>query len=532
MAARSSKTATRSAKVTKASGAPVSRAGKVVGKPSAAATPRPLSQQYLRLGPQNPAGVSAIMREADTGYMWRLCDLLEEFRHKDSHLQTVVGRRERALANLPYQLIPASEKRRDLKIAAWVEGAIRQMGSTAAFGMELRSFSDALVHLNAAVIHGYGAGECPWGRDGRYIRPLGFLPMAPRRFIYSQIDASLRWYDVSGPLTPYPGVDLLRDWPEGRAIVHQPRINGAAVGSREGLARPLIWAALFRNWTITDWHRLAELAWKPYRIGTYLKDKVVHPDTEILEEALALLTATGFAAIPDSVSIEMSYAKNRGAGMEGLHGGLAEFLAGEMSKVTLGSTLTVEQGKVGTQALGSVHQDVTQETRDADARSVEATIQRQLIAPMVRYNFGNVPVPTFRFVTEEGADLSALADALAKLGKLRLQIPAKWVRATFGIPEPEIGEELMDGAVREDPAEAAKKAAEAAAAAAAQQPVMTPDKAPKKEPGIEVKPADEEDGPDVSDQEMAKAYRNFAVHQILTLAGVRKPMNENRMRVA
>ena len=526
MASRgSSKAVSRSAKVTtKASGAPVSRAGKVTGKPSAAATPRPLSQQYLRLGPQNPAGVSAIMREADTGYMWRLCDLLEEFRHKDSHLQTVVSRRERALANLPYQLIPASDKRRDLKIAAWVEGVVRQMGSTSAFGLELRSFSDALVHLNAGVIHGYGVGELPWGRDGRYVRPIGFLPMAPRRFIYSQLDAGLRWYDVMGPLSPYPGVDLLRDWPEGRALVHQPRINGAATGAREGLARPLIWAALFRNWTITDWHRLAELAWKPYRIGTYQKDRVVHPDVEILEEALALLTSTGFAAIPDSVKVEMSYAKNRGAGMEGLHGGLAEFLAGEMSKVTLGSTLTVEQGKVGTQALGNVHQDVTQETRDADARSVEATIQRQLIAPLVRYNFGNVPLPTFRFVTEEGQDLAALADALKKLGSdLKLKIPAKWVRATFGIPEPEIGEELLDGSVRVDPAELAKQQAEAAQAA---QP-PTADKAP----AIEVKPADEE-GPDVPDGEVEKSYRAYATHQILTLAGVRKPANYQTRRIA
>ena len=297
---------------------------------------------------------------------------------------------------------------------------------------------------------------------------------------------------------------------------------------------------------MADWHRLAELAWKPFRVGTYHKDKVVHGDTEILQQALATLTSTGFAMLPDSVEIEMTYAKNRGAGMEGLHGGLAEFLAGEMSKVTLGSTLTVEQGKVGTQALGNVHQDVTKEVRDADARSIEATIQRQLIAPLVRYNFGDVPVPLFRFITEEGADLDQLATALERLGKLHLPIPAKWVRATFGIPEPEIGDELMDGSVRMDPAELARQKAEqaeaaAAALASANKPApgeeTTTPAAPAEKPGkgrpVGNNPVeDEDDGPPVQEEKIKASFRAYATHQILTMAGFRRPANSNMTRAA
>lgn len=542
---RTSAKATRSARA--GSGASAATRGAPAGttKVSQAQAPRPLSQQYLRPGRQNPESVSVIMREADMGYTWRLCDLFENYRNLDCHLQTVVSRRERSLADVPWQMIPASEKRRDVKIAAWVEEVLKGMGDTKVMGLEVRSITDAIVHLNAGVFHGYGAGENLWQRDGKYVKPVGFLPMQPRRFIFAQEDASLRWFDVNGPLAPYPGQDLLHDYPEGRFLVHRPRINGA-VGSREGLMRPLIWASLFRNWTIADWHKLAELAWKPYRVGTYKKEDSVSEDRNILEEALQLLTSEGWASIPNSVEIEQSYAKNRGAGMDGLHGGLAAFLAAEMSKVTLGATLSVEQGSVGSNALGNVHERVSHEVRDADARSVESTIQRQLIAALVRYNFGNsVPIPQFRFVTEEGADLSFLAEALKKLGPgvngMGLAIPAQWARITFGIPEPVIGEELMNGVIRRDPAvvaaeqEEARKKMAAVAAQGGQVPPGEEDEgndATVSEEPAKGKPAAEDeadDGPQVSDRAMARCLRNYVVDQVLTLAGMRRPANHTRI---
>lgn len=465
--ARTPKTTSRAAtrSVAERRTAPSTRAGKPSGltkKPieNAGADRRPLNQQYLFTGPQNPAGVSSIIRYADTGYMWRLCDLFEKYRNEDSHLQTVCSRRERALADVPWQIVPASNKRRDLKIAAWLEEKLHEMGDHKVDGVTTKSFSDTVTHLNAGVIYGYSAGEVPWVKEGQCVKPAGFLPMGARRFVYSQFDGQLRWFDVMGAVEPYPGVDLLNAYPDGRFLVHQPRINGA-IGSREGLIRCLVWAAMFRLWTVKDWHRAGEFSWKPYRIGYYKKDGSIDEDRTAMEEALQYLSNMGFAALPDTVELEIAFAKNRTAGDGGVHGGLAAFLAAEMSKVTLGATLSVEQGKVGSNALGNVHQDVAKEVRDADARAIEGTIQRQLIVPMVRYNFGDVPMPSFRFVTEEGADLSLLAIAIEKLSKQGLQIPAKWVRTAFGIPEPDVGEELLSGSIRRDPAEVAAEAEKA-----------------------------------------------------------------------
>lgn len=471
--------------------------GKVTGAPSSAQSPRPLSQQQLRVGPQKPEGVSAILREADQGYMWRLCDLLEEQRTLDCHLQTVCSRRERAVADLPWQVIPASERPRDLRVAAWVEDRLKAFGSDRANGIELRGLPETATHLNAAVIHGYGAAEVPWKRDGRYVVPLGSIPMAPRRFIVSQLDASLRWYDVNGPVTDYPGKDLLRDYPEGRFLVHRPRINGAVI-SREGLIRPLVWASLFRKWTIQDWLQLAEMAWKPYRLGGYTKDAQPE-DVNDLEQALTDLTSRKWATYnKDHSEIEIAYAKNRSAGDGMLHFTLCQFLAGEMSKVTLGATLTVEEGNRGTARTAGVHENVSVEIRDADARGDEMTLQRQLVAPMVRYNFGDVPLPQFRFITEDGADMKALSDAMDKMIGKGLDVPARWLRAQFGIPEPDVGEELVGKGPRKDPNE------------------PEPPPAPQK-------PADEE-GPPTTEEAMRAMRRVFVLDRAMREAGIRKTM--------
>ena len=478
------------------------RAPSVAGKVSQVQGARPLSQQYLRLGPQRPDGAAAILRLADQGYMWQLCDLLEQQRTTDCHLQTVCSRRERAVSALSWQILPASPRPRDLRVAAWVEDRLKAFGGERLNGLDLRSLSETATHLNAAPIHGYAAAEVTWHKDGRYVVPSGALPMPPRRFVYSQEDASLRWWDASGPAHAYPGKDLLGEFPAGRFLQHRPRTNGA-VGSREGLIRPLVWTSLFRTWDIGDLIKLAELAWKPYRMGKY-KNGAGDEDIADLEQALKDLTSNGWTTFnEDKVNILIEYAKNRSAGDGGLHIQFANFLGAEMSKVALGATLTVEEGTRGTARTAGVHQDVSVEVRDADARAEEGTWQRQLVAPMTRYNFGRVPMPQFRFITEDGADLLSLANAMDKVLAHDLDVPAAWLRAQLGIPEPDVGEELVGKPARVDPS------------AAPAAPVVEPDG----------------DGPEVSEQAMRGMLRAYHVDRALRSTGLR-PMNTQTRQAA
>jgi phage gp29-like protein len=417
---------------------------RVLFEPSPAQIPRPLALRLQRVGGRlTPEEVSAILRLADTGYMYRLCDLADDARLKDCHLSGILHRRETAVGGLRWQVVPVSDRPKAQRIAVFVEQVLRAFGEEQLPGAELKDLPHTLAHLNGAVFYGYGVAEVLWDRRGRYVVPLGSIPIAPRRFIFAQQDGSFRWWDAVGSAIPYPGVDLRGAYPTGKFLIHRPRINGT-VGCMEGLVRPLVWASLFRTWSIGDWMRLAELAWKPYRIGEYER-AASKEDKDALLEALELLTTNGFALIPKTTNLKLEYVKGSSAAGND-HATLAAFLAAEMSKCVLGATLTVEQGRVGSNALGNVHADVSKALRDTDARAIEATIQRQLVTPLVRMNFGdNVAVPTFQFITDDAVDLVAYSTAIDRLAGRGLLIPARWCRSTFGIPEPEEGEEVLGG---------------------------------------------------------------------------------------
>lgn len=479
-------------------------AGKLLGSPTQIEAARPLSQQLLYVGLQTPDDVAALLRLADAGYMYRVCDFFEEQRNRDCHLNTVCYRREHALATVDWQIVPASEKRRDLKIAAWVEEALKRMGDidhreARDAGLHLHPFRDLTVHLNGAVIPGYAAAEVLYAKHEGRIVPAGALPIGARRFVYSQLDGSLRWFDALGgpPDNRYPGKDLLRDFAPGRFILHRPRINGAA-GPREGLLRPLTWASLFRTWAIGDWLKLAELAWKPYRWGTY-KPEAGDKDITALDEALQKLMAHGWTRIPDRTELHVQFPKNAASSGSGQHEALARFLGEEMSKVATGHTLTVEEGKKGTARTAGSAENVSHSVLEIDARAEEGTIQRQLIAPLVRANFGTVPMPRFVFVTELGSDITAMSDALAKLvEKAGLKgIPARWVRAMLGAPEPDVDEEVLGGELWKLPSE-------------------------QEQPEPEEDDTEDAEEPEVTDEATDRALRNYRAHQALVAARLRR----------
>lgn len=396
----------------------------------------PLSLQLLRIGGSlTPQQVSEIYRQADVGYMWQLQDLANESRQKDGHLQAILGTRENAIKGLRWQLVhEEGVRKKDRRAAEWTERALRRSGN----------FPDLLAHLVGGVYHGYAVSEILY-QEGEHRRlvPRAFKNTAPRRFVFEQREGKLQQWDAyGGSLRPYPGVNLQEEFP-GKFIVFQPRVNGD-VPVREGLARVLIWAALFRNWGLRDWLALGELAWKPWRIGTYKKG-TDRESIENLRQFLRQMSSTGTMTKPDDVQVEVNWPKNNGIGST--HKELSEFLAGEMSKAVLGQTLTTEAGSRGARSLGEVHDKVRRDILEADAVAIAGCITRDLIAPLIAMNFGgDVEVPQFAFVTEDGVVLKDFSVAILNLQKAGLKIRAADVRDIAGLTEPGPDDEVLDPA--------------------------------------------------------------------------------------
>ena len=403
-------------------------------KPSEGAVIPDLSiwDQFSRIGGNlTPQQVSTIIREADCGNPRRLIDLANEMRQKDGHLQSVLSTRETALLGLKWELFfdgqdPKSKKgQRQRK---FVEAVLRACPG----------FRRMVAHQTSAIYFGFAINEIVWITLGGKMVPRQLVCHSPRRFQFRKEDGRLVWQDetMSQPVDFKSIAD--------KFLVSQPRINGD-VECREGLDRVLMWPALFRNWTLSDWLKLAEIAWKPWRIGKFYKGKSTAEDIEGLKQIVAGMSSSGAAVHPDSVEVSMQMPSgSAGAQAKSDHSGLFETMGREMSKAVLGQTLTTEQGDNGSRALGTVHNDVRKDVLEGDAEWLAEVITEQLITPLIRLNFGaKAPIPRFRFITTETADIASYAKAVSDLAKV-LRMPAQWVRDQLGIPEPKPGDELVE----------------------------------------------------------------------------------------
>jgi phage gp29-like protein len=392
-----------------------------------------LWQQFTRIGGGlTPSQVSTILREADSGDMRRLMDLANESRQKDGHLHGCLEQSEQAIAGLQWQLTPpADAKAKEKKAAEWIESKLR----------ENADLFRLISHLAGSFYYGYGVAEIIWakGDEGRLL-PARFELIDARRFGFRQDDGRFVWRDEG---MSFDGVDLREEFP-GKFIISRPRVTGD-VPCREGLARLLVWAALFRNWTITDWLRLGEIAWKPWRIGKYRKD-ASKEDIAGLIDVLEGMSANGVARIPETVDVDVKWAPN--GTTKPMHEVLYETIAREMSKAVIGSTETIQASSSSGYGQAKVHNEVRKDLREARAKQIATDITRDLIEVMIEINFGpSVRAPRFEFITQDPVDLKAFSEGMKNLREAGLKIPQAWVRDEAGIPEPKDDEECLGDGV-------------------------------------------------------------------------------------
>lgn len=438
--------------------------------------------QFQRIGGQlTPTQLSNILRDADNGNIRRLMDLANDARQKDCHLSAVLSQSEESIAGLSWKLtLPEKTLARERKVSSLVEEHLRTAVA--------EPFNALISHQAGAAYYGHSVSETMFAKLDGKILPVDWENHGQRRFAFRLTDGKLVWRDIQ---MPQNGVDFREENPN-KFVVSQPRVTGD-VPCREGLVRVLMWAALFRNWDMTDWLRTGEIAWKPWRIGKYVKGKTSKKDLDDLVAILDQLASTGTAALPDNTDLKIEWPGGSG-GTKVTHSELFNVLAMEMSKCVLGQTETTQSSTSSGYAQAKVHESVKADILRARARHISAVITRDVIRPMVALNFGpNFLVPRFELVTEDSVDLLSFSSGLKNLtgkGGAGLRIPAKWARSVANIPDPEDDEECIGGVEEpepeEDPNEPKAKPAEGDDA-----PTADPepkDGEPENEPAPEDKP--------------------------------------------
>ncbi len=388
---------------------------KPVTREIAAATLRDRWSTYPSAG-LTPRRLTAILREADGGDLVRQMELFAEIEEKDAHLFSCLQTRKLAVAGSPWEVMPAGGSGGE-EAASFVRDALSGMSN----------LEESLMDLLDAVGKGFAVSEIIWTTGPGGVTPESLRKRRAKRFTFTGPDGVSERPRLLTESEPLYGVRLTPD----KFVVHTYRA-GADQPERGGLLRVLAWIYLFKNYALKDWASFCEVFGMPLRLGVY-SPAAGKEDREALVDAVTRLGSDAAGVISESTRIEFVESAKNG---DGPYGSLIELLNREMSKAVLGQTLTTDVGDSGSYAAGKVHQGVRTDIARADARSLERTINRDLVRPIVRFNFGpNVAPPMFRFQMDPPEDLMALAGRDKILHEMGLSLPESYLRDRYNIPE-------------------------------------------------------------------------------------------------
>lgn len=367
-----------------------------------------------------PERVASILLAAEDGDADAYLDLAEQMEERDLHYLSVLGTRKRQVSQLPITINAASDDSTDQQVADF----IREW-------LERPALEGEMFGILDAVGKGFSATEIVWAQDGTHWFPDALKYRLPRWFTFDRQSGEIPL--IKGGYDGAGGENIIgAPLPPAKFVFHvHPAKSGLPI--RAGLARPVTWSYLFKNYTLKDWVAFAEIYGRPFRIGKYpagaTEDQI---DTLML--AVAGMGEDAAAVIPDSMLIELVGSK--ASGSTELYERVCTYLDHQISKAVLGQTATTDS-VTGGLGSGKEHGEVRADIERADARLGAIAVQRGILAPMVRLNFGEgVAVPKVRIGNEEEWDAAKMMPAVKTFVELGGRVEKSVIGDKLGLPDP------------------------------------------------------------------------------------------------
>jgi phage gp29-like protein len=363
----------------------------------------------------DPSSLGKLIKEANEGNNDQMLTLAEEMEERDPHYASVLGQRKRAVS-----LIEPIVTGNDDKMVEAIELLVSRP-----------AFSEMIDDALDGIAKGYSCTEIIWELGADEWKPSRYLHRDPHFFTFDRETLSeLRIKDEAYP----DGKEI----PPYSMIVHAPRLK-TGLKLRNGLARLVSWAFMLKSFTLQDWAAFLEVFGMPLRVGKY-DDQAGPEEKRTLLRAVRDLGSDAAAIIPKGMEVEFIEAK--GGQGNAVFGAMADYLDKQVSKAVLGQTMTTDDGSSLAQA--SVHEDVKIDIKKSDARQLGATINRDLIATYVAFNYGpDVEAPVVSFPVEDPEDIKTMSEALEKLVPMGLRVSMADVRKKVGFAAPADDEDVL-----------------------------------------------------------------------------------------
>lgn len=394
-----------------------------------------------------PQKLAALLREADAGDVYRQMELFEEMLEKDGHLQALFQARRLAVLRRNYNIIPASDKPEDVKLADDVDKMIKK----------IRGWRGVLADILDCVPKGFSVNEIYWAAEGGLFSPRTFDQVHQKKFRFGKpTDAYSDPKELRMLVDPkqvellrgiVPDVDLTGATVDGISLSVDPRIRRRFIvafckarsgnPSRTSLLRTLTYLFLFKNYDVKWWVQFAEIV-LGFRIGKY--DAGQSDQKALLEEALKGLATDSMAVISKDAEIEFKTLLEK-ANAHRVYSELKDWINEEASEVVLGHTGTT-QGTPGKMGQEDMAKEVKQELVEADAMVMDDAVNDDFIVPYVDYNHGSRDeYPYYQTDLSKSLDLLEEARIDRELQAMGFPISKKYVKEKYGRPLPNLDDE-------------------------------------------------------------------------------------------
>ena len=346
---------------------------------------------------------------------------LYEDLERDDRVFSEMQKRKLAVIGKEWSIEPASDDVQDMKIAEFVEENLKEI-----------KFDRACEELLDGIIKGFKAAEIMWDYSEGDIWIKEYRGRDPRRFTFDKQNQLrlLTWANmIEGEEIPDRKFQLFRFGEK----------NNNPFGT--GLGNKLYWPVWFKKNGIKFWAIFLEKFGQPTPWGKYPSGTIKEQQDKLLDAIKSMQTDVGIIT-PDNMTVELLEAA-RVSSVDS-YGRWGDFWNTAITLVILGQSATTEgtPGKLGAETERS---EVRQEYVKADADRLSEWLNEQSIKWLVDYNFEGVKkYPKFWKRTDPEQDLKPLAERDRILIKeIGVPTPVSYIRDTYGIPEPEEGEEMI-----------------------------------------------------------------------------------------
>ena len=324
-------------------------------------------------------------------------EIFEKMWILDDHIKGGLRIRKSKAFSFPWDVVPAEETPQAEEIALWVADALERL-----------DIAETAGDLWTAVPMGFGVNEVVWGQREDRLEIMEINGVHPK----------LITQNVNGPLIKATGIEIetwkqpykfltmkydpLFDAPDGLPVL--AACYWPYTFKRLGLK---FWATLLERFGVPSLAAIIESS-APVAVQDGTGVETIGEISTAIATEIARLTSGGGIVLNNIKDLKVISPTGGGEDFELFQTACNNAI----SVAILGNTMTMDSQSRGSQALGTVHAQITEDIGKGDSRFIARAINT-LIRWMVDLNFGvDVPAPIFGWDTAGSASWDAVVQAI------------------------------------------------------------------------------------------------------------------------